>query len=40
MLFRSVKLSQARTQIERMFGAKLDEVLSAQKPGFDDTGLG
>ena len=24
-----VELSQVRTQIERMFGAKLDEVLSA-----------
>ena len=35
-----VKLSQARTQIERMFGAKLDEVLSAQKPRSDKTGLG
>ena len=27
-----VELSQARTQIERMSRAKLDEVLSAQKP--------
>ena len=35
-----VKLSQARTQIERMFSAKLDEVLSAQKPSSDKTGLG
>ena len=48
MLFRSeekvknleVELSQARTQIERMSSAKLDEVLSAQKPSFDKTGLG
>ena len=35
-----VELSQARTQIERMSSAKLDEVLSAQKPSFDKTGLG
>ena len=35
-----VELSQARTQIERMSSAKLDEVLSAQKPTFDKTGLG
>ena len=35
-----VELSQARTQIERMSSAKLDEVLSAQKPNFDKTGLG
>ena len=35
-----VELSQARTQIERMSSAKLDEVLSAQKPSFDNTGLG
>ena len=35
-----VEFSQARTQIERMSSAKLDEVLSAQKPSFDDTGLG
>ena len=35
-----IKLSQARTQIERMFSAKLDEVLSAQKPSSDKTGLG
>ena len=34
-----VELSQVRTQIERMFSAKLDEVLSAQKPSFDKTGL-
>ena len=35
-----VEFSQARTQIERMSSAKLDEVLSAQKPSFDNTGLG
>ena len=35
-----VELSQARTQIKRMSNAKLDEVLSAQKPSFDKTGLG
>ena len=35
-----VELSQARTQIERMSSAKLDEVLSAQKPTFEKTGLG
>ena len=35
-----VKLSQARTQIERMSSAKLDEVLSAQKSSSDKTGLG
>ena len=35
-----VELSQARTQIERMFSAKLDEVLSAQKPNSNKTGLG
>ena len=35
-----VKLSLARTQIDRMFSAKLDDVLSAQKPIFDKTGLG
>ena len=35
-----VELSQARTQIERMSSAKLDEVLSAQKPNFDKAGLG
>ena len=35
-----VELSQARTQIERISSAKLDEVLSAQKPSFDKTGLG
>ena len=35
-----VELSQARTQIERMSSAKLNEVLSAQKPSSDKTGLG
>ena len=35
-----VELSQARTQIERMSSAKLNEVLSAQKPSFDKIGLG
>ena len=30
-----VELNQARTQIERMSSAKLDEVLSAQKPNSD-----
>ena len=35
-----VELSQARTQIERMSSAELDEVLSAQKPSSDKTGLG
>ena len=35
-----VELSQARTQIERMSSAKLDEVLSAQKLSSDKTGLG
>ena len=35
-----VELSQARTQMERMSNEKLDEVLSAQKPNFDKTGLG
>ena len=34
-----VELSQARTQIERMSSAKFDEVLSAQKPSSDKTGL-
>ena len=34
-----VELSQARTQIERMSSARLDEVLSAQKPSFNKTGL-
>ena len=35
-----VELSQARTQIKRMSSAKLDKVLSAQKPNSDKTGLG
>ena len=35
-----VELSQARTQIKRMSSAKLDEVLSAQKPSSDKNGLG
>ena len=35
-----VKLSQARTQIERMSSANLDEVLRAQKPSSDMAGLG
>ena len=35
-----VELSQARTQIKRMSSAKLDEVLSAQKPISDKIGLG
>ena len=35
-----VELSQARTQIERISSAKLDEVLSAQKPSSDKTSLG
>ena len=35
-----VEFSQARTQIERMSSAKLDEVLSVQKPSSDKTGLG
>ena len=35
-----VELSQARTQIERMSSAKLDEVLSAQKSSSIKTGLG
>ena len=34
------ELSQARTQIDRMSSAKLDEVLSAQNPSSDKTGLG
>ena len=34
-----VELSQGRTQIERMSSAKLDKVLSAQKPSPDKTGL-
>ena len=35
-----IKLSQARTQIERMSSAKLDEVLGGQKPSSNKTGLG
>ena len=35
-----VELSQARTQIERISGAKLNEVLSAQKPSSNKTSLG
>ena len=35
-----VELSQARTQIERMSSANLDEVLSVQKPSSDKTSLG
>ena len=35
-----VELSQARTQIEGMSSAKLDEVLSAQKPNSNKTSLG
>ena len=35
-----VEISQDRTQIERMSSAKLDEVLSAQKPSSHKTGLG
>ena len=35
-----VELSQTRTQIERMSSAKLDEVLSAQKPSSGKIGLG
>ena len=35
-----VELSQAITQTKRMSSAKLDEVLSAQKPSSDKTGLG
>ena len=35
-----VEFSQPRTQIERVSSAKLDEVLSAQKPSFDKIGLG
>ena len=35
-----VELSQARTQIEKMSSAKLDEVLSAQKPSSNKTSLG
>ena len=35
-----VELSQAKTQIERMSSAKLNEVFNAQKPSFDKTSLG
>ena len=35
-----VELSQARTQIERMSSAKLDEVLSTQKPSSNMSDLG
>ena len=35
-----VELSQVRTQMERVSSAKLDEVLIAQKPSSDKTGLG
>ena len=35
-----VELSQARTQIEKMSSAKLDEVLSAQKPSSNKASLG
>ena len=35
-----VELSQAKTQIDRMSSAKLDEVLSVQKSISDKTGLG
>ena len=34
-----VELSKARTQIEKMSSAKLDEVLSAQKPSSNKTDL-
>ena len=34
-----VELSQAGTQIEKMSSAKLDEVLSAQKPSSEKTGI-
>ena len=34
-----VELSQTKTQIERMSSTKLDEVLSAQNPSSDKTGL-
>ena len=34
-----IELSQARTQIERMSSAKLDEVLSAQNPSSDKIDL-
>ena len=35
-----VKLSQTRTQIKGMSSAKLDKVLSAQKPSSNKTSLG
>ena len=35
-----VEHSQARTQIKRMSSAKLDEILSAQKPSSNKVGLG
>ena len=35
-----VEFSQARTQIERMSSTKIDDVLSAQKPSSNKTGLG
>ena len=35
-----IELSQARTQIEKMSSAKLDEVLSAQRPSSNKTSLG
>ena len=35
-----VEFSQSRTQIERISSAKLDEVLSAQRPSSNKTGLG
>ena len=35
-----VELSQARTKIERMSSAKIDEVLSAQKPSSDKASSG
>ena len=35
-----VELSQARTQIKRTSSAKLDEILSAQKPSSNKAGLG
>ena len=35
-----VELSQARTQMEMMSSAKLYEVLSAQRPSSNKTGLG
>ena len=35
-----VELSRVKTQIKRMASAKLDEVLSAQKPSSNKTSLG